>query len=376
MPTYGNGDFCSRLLFNAINRSYIERVENYHSYCKHKSKEASAYVEKDGYYIRNYPPLGDGIRDAYDAACASQFTPWKVSDHDRHTREIQSVSCRLIFAQDHTHEVTKNYIRKKRMGAVALWDVATETGEIASAVLVPSTQTKHFAHAAAALTRRPTFNPLAMCSDTWPSKSSFWGLLFQKEVIGRLGLFHFIQQITRTLKKRHVDHFVCVNALLNCIYQYHQDDYEKLLTALKSGTLGSTKYTDDEIADLKSTKVFRRRCDKYLRKEMRPPNVLCSMLDEWFDRFKCTTSDSTRPARGRLDPFTGETLFTSETKAAVLNCKEKASFVQDLLPFEQMYEAIGPSPNSTHQLNEYISRRGESCLEAFHLMLAHFGTVV
>jgi len=243
MPTSGNGDFCSRLLFNAINRSYIERVENYHSYCKHKSKEASAYVEKDGYYIRNYPPLGDGIRDAYDAACASQFTPWKVSDHDRHTREIQSVSCRFIFAQDHTHEVTKNYIRKKRMGAVALWDVATETGEIASAVLVPSTQTKHFVHAAAALTRRPTFNPSAMYSDTWPSKSSFWGLLFEKEVIGRLGLFHFIQRITRTLKKRHVDHFVCVNALLNCIYEYHQDDYEKLLTALKTGTLGSTKYS-------------------------------------------------------------------------------------------------------------------------------------
>jgi len=38
-----------------------------------------------------------------------------------------------------------------------------------------------------------------------------------------------------------------------------------------------------------------------------------------------------------------------------------------------MYEIILPSPNAAHQLKEYLSRRGESCLESFHLMLAHFG---
>jgi hypothetical protein len=32
--------------------------------------------------------------------------------------------------------VTKNYYRKRQIGAHALWDVATETGEIATAVLV------------------------------------------------------------------------------------------------------------------------------------------------------------------------------------------------------------------------------------------------
>jgi len=110
-----------------------------------------------------------------------------------------------------------------------------------------------------------------------------------------------------------------------------------------------------------------------LRKEMRPPHILCSMLDDWFDRFKCSSSDTSRPPRGRKDPLTGETLFTPETKDAIKNCKEKAKYIQDPLPLDQMYDTIKPNQNSAHQLNEHMARRGESCLESFHGMLAHFG---
>jgi len=172
----------------------------------------------------------------------------------------------LIFAQDHTHQVTKNYYEKKGLNATALWDVATETGEIAAAVLVPTTKTIHYAHAAAQLVRREAFKPAAMHSDTWPSKSDFWDLLFQKKLQGRLGLFHFIQRITRTLKKNHTDHFVAINALLTCIYQYNEQDYENLLRTLKEGSLSGSgkKYTDDDIAELKRSKLFRQRYDKYL----------------------------------------------------------------------------------------------------------------
>jgi len=38
-----------------------------------------------------------------------------------------------------------------------------------------------------------------------------------------------------------------------------------------------------------------------------------------------------------------------------------------------MYRTVSPNPNATHGLNEYLSRRGESKLESFHLTLAHFG---
>ena len=163
-----------------------------------------------------------------------------------------------------------------------------------------------------------------------------------------------------------------MNSLLNCIYQYSGMDDEKLLQALKQGTL-SIKHSDEDIADVNATRLFRQRYDRYLRKEIRPTNVLCSMLDDWFDRFKCTASDpTTRPARGRKDPVTGDSLFSPETKQAVEECKKKACYIQDPLPLDQMYATILPNDNSPHQLNEYLSHRGESCLESFHLMLAHF----
>jgi len=373
MPTYGNGDLCNRLLHHSMNRSYMQRVEEYCSSYKGKNNEEPVpYVENLGYYIACFPPLGDSIRDTCDKATSNQFTPWRTSDHNRHVREIQSVKCQSTFAQDHTHEVCKNYYQKKRIGANALWDVATETGEIASAVIVPSTKTSDFAHAAQLLTKREGFRPNTMYSDTWPAKSDFWEAL-HPTLKGRLGLFHCLQRMTRTLKKKHVDHFQAITSLLNCVYTCNDRDHDNLLRALKDGTL-STNHSDEDTLDLKASKLFRQRYDKYLRKEIRPTNVLCSMLDDWFDRFKCTASDPiTRPARGRKDPVTGDTLFSPETKPAVEECKKKACYIQDPYPLDQMYATILPNDNSPHQLNEYLSHRGESCLESFHLMLAHFG---
>jgi len=118
----------------------------------------------------------------------------------------------------------------------------------------------------------------------------------------------------------------------------------------------SVKHSDDEITDLQSTPVFRRRHDRYLRKEIRPAHTICSMPDDWFANFKCTASDSSsRPARGRHDPVTGETLFTPETKDAVDKCKKKAIYLQDPLPLKDMYDTIETSPNSPRQLKEHLS---------------------
>jgi hypothetical protein len=375
LPTYGNGDLCSRLLYNAINRCYIERVSSYYSFYDGTSGTLEDYIEKNGEYLKSFPPLGYTIRDIYDEATNNPHNPWHVSDHDRHTREIQGVRCTSLFAQDHTHEVTKNYFNKKRLGAFALWDVSTETGEIATAVLVKSTKTVDFSHAAQQLVKRPGFAPSGLYSDTWPCKSDYWALLLGSHIQGRLGLFHFIQRITRTLRKRHVDYFRAITSLLEAVYSYQEDDYEALLKCLKNGSFRGIHYSDDDISYMKSTKMFRQRYDKYLRKVIRPPHLMQSMLDDWFDRFKCSTSseNARRPALGRLDPITQQTLFTPETRTAWTNCKEKAEYLQDPLPLDQMYVSIAPNPNSSHGLTEYLSRRGESSLESFHLLLAHFG---
>jgi hypothetical protein len=253
-----------------------------------------------------------------------------------------------------------------------MWDVSTETGEIACAVLVPSTKTADFSHAAQQLCRRGSFHPKAMYSDTWPCKADYWSRVLGKNIEGRLGLFHFIQRIMRTLRKKHVDYFRAINGLLHAVYFYNAQDYERLLAALRAGTVGGTKYNDDDISYMKSTKTFRQRYDKYLRKEIRSPLVMRSMLDDWFDTYKCSSSGTVRPALGRRDPMTQQTLFTEDTRNAWENCKEKVEYLQDPLPLEEMYFVIKPHPSSPHGLNEYLSRRGESSLESFHLLLAHF----
>ena len=144
MTTYGNGNLCSQLLYNSINRMYLEKVSSYYSCFKEKKRSAATtattasvkpYIPKDGTYIKAFPPLGDTIRDLYDSACNNPNNAWGISDHDRNTREIQGVGCQFTMAQDHTFDVLRNY-QQKKIGANALWDCATETGEIATAILV------------------------------------------------------------------------------------------------------------------------------------------------------------------------------------------------------------------------------------------------
>jgi len=373
--TYGNGEMCSKLLHNCINRSYLCRLKSYYSKAKEK-KELNANatikecVPKDGCCVKAYPPLGDTIRDMFDEASSSKTNPWRISDYERHTREMQSVRCEGIFCQDHTFEPIKNY--RKRLGATAAWTCGTSTGEVAAVALVPSTKTQDFAHAATQLTRRPDFKQTFMCSDTWPNKEAFW---LQMGVQGRLGLFHFEQRIIRTLKKKHVDCSQAITDLLSSLYVYHAPDYEKLLKALKEGTLSPTgkKCSSEEISELKASKLFRERYSKYLRKVIHQPETTQQNLDDWFCKYKVTSSDPVnKPAGGRLDPMRMITLFTEDAKLAVDACKEKAKHLSDPLPLEQMYDKMLPNPNSTHQLTEFLSKRGESKLEACHDRLAHF----
>ena len=95
-------------------------------------------------------------------------------------------------------------------------------------------------------------------------------------------------------------------------------------------------------------------------------------MNNWHCRFKCTTSDPTRPAGGRLDPETNKPLFTPETKGALLELMNKVQYIEDPLPLEDMYDVIPPNKNAAHGLSVYLSRRGDSKLESYHCASAHF----
>jgi hypothetical protein len=371
MLTYTNGELCSRLIYKSINKDYNDRLLSYLSWCKKTNKKPEKYPTLDGGFLVRFPPTGQSIRDTFTASQLSCNNAWGFSEKERHVREIQAVKCEKIFAHDHTFEVTKNY--QKKIGAVAVWDVASETGEIATAVLVRDTTTKEFAHAAEQLVRRTDFKPGAMYTDTWPAKIDFWGILVPS-VKGRLGLFHFLQRIFRTLRHTHTDFNAAATDLLNTVYTYHEQDMEGLLTALKEGTLPANrkKMTEKEIGEMQETKLFRKRYGTYLRKRIREPNTLIVGLDNWFVKYKVTETEGQRIAQGRLCPRTKQTLFMSETKLAVEMCKTHAGDLQDPLDITEMYREIKPKPNSKHQLSIWISLRGESALESFHDNLANY----
>jgi len=159
--TYGNGELCSRLLYNAINRHHVESLKKHCSY-SHCHRQSSydlfpPFLAKDGAFIRQHPPL----QDMCDEAASSSMNPWGIGNHDSKTREIQSVKCNGgIFSQDHAFSTVKNY--QNAIGAKAACDVATGAGEMACALLVPSTQGRHFSHAARALLGCDSFSPTVM----------------------------------------------------------------------------------------------------------------------------------------------------------------------------------------------------------------------
>ena len=68
----------------------------------------------------------------------------------------------------------------------------------------------------------------------------------------------------------------------------------------------------------------------------------------------------------------GRSIFLPEAKAAIQQGKINCDFLQS--PFD-MYRATEAPPKSKHGLTKWVTDRGESCLEMFHRLLAHFANM-
>jgi hypothetical protein len=157
------------------------------------------------------------------------------------------VTCRSIFAQDLTLDVVKNY--PSNLGAKAQWDADVETGEILSLVLVPSTKAHDYVHAEEALARRPGFQPKVMYSNIWPKGQSFWQMLFGTLLLGRLGLFCFMQLIMKNMRPSHFQYQEAIKDLQACLYWYNDGNEADLICKLKAGNMSNNghKYNDKQI---------------------------------------------------------------------------------------------------------------------------------
>jgi len=106
--------------------------------------------------------------------------------------------------------------------------------------------------------KHPNWIATVKYSNTWPNKKEFWCLKCPG-IKGRLGLFHFQKRIIGTLRKKHVGYLSAVTDLLAALCACCSEDYERLLTALKNGTLSrkGKKHSSKEIAGMKRSHVVR-----------------------------------------------------------------------------------------------------------------------
>ena len=372
MITYGNAPVLSKYLYEKLGKEYVAHELAYYSQCLANNQQTASPLLNFEEWIGSLKilPSGDNLRDLFANAARSELTLSGVSDHDRHTLEMQMVICLAIFAQDHTFQVVKNF--PSNLGAYAVWTVSVGSGEIACAILVASTRVADFAHAAECLARRQNWRPLVLYCDTWPNKANFWALIFPL-VQGRLGLFHFLNRIVSTLRDKHQDFPVAVAELRACIYTLNVQDEDHLIRCLKDGTLNGKKHTDQEISDMMKVPKKWKRLSRFCRKEIHPPNLIVHKLESWFVKYKVDASEGKAPGQGRKDKKSGKKMFTPETKASVENQKLNCKYLQDVLPPEVMYRTVEAPKKANHDLPTYKSDRGEGALEGYHDFLGHIG---
>jgi hypothetical protein len=298
----------------------------------------------------------------YEEAEHSPLQPWGYSNVERYTRELQNVNLESddIVAFDHTFAALKSYHKTK--GKAIFTGAKGKTKEVVSLAIVPTTKLNDVAHLIKKSVRSRThFGPKVVYTDTMPHGKSFWRDVFGDEVECRLGLFHFMHRIVDTLDNRSGEYWKCLVDLKDSIYRYNQTDFDRLEEALTQGLLSQvgTKYSHEEILEMRLSKVWKSRYDQYLRKEFLSETRMVAKLKDWLSVW--------REAKDKI----GRPVFSRETEKATRNQFEKVRYVLDS-ENAATYRAEPPSSRSAHGLTKWVSNRPESSLEKFHELLANY----
>jgi hypothetical protein len=259
--TDGSGELVSRLIYEQRAQQYKDVELAYYSSYSGGSKAQVFPSFED--WAGQYGPSGENLRELYEVTSRSQLSDTGVSDYDRHRREIQSVVCDTSISVDHTFQALKNYPRSIRDKTEALFGISTETGEVACAVVVRTTAIQEAAHAVEQFLRREKVSPKVISTDTWPSNLECWKLLFGDTVVGRLGLWHFLNRIYRTLRDNHPDFGKAITMLQAAIYRIDEFDEAAVMQALLNGTLNGNKMSWQDIQGLRGTARWNRNYAKY-----------------------------------------------------------------------------------------------------------------
>ena len=189
--------------------------------------------------------------------------------------------------------------------------------------------------------------------------------LFGHKLMGRLGLFHAIQRVTKTWQKVDMTlYWEAKDNLCMCFYRYNESDLALLHHALRTGTSSpdGNPLTFEAIGAIRRSKRWKQQYDQYLRKEIHEAAVIATKLAQFQEAFESRADDD------------GKELFTRNTTEAIADLLPVLNYLQDPHPEElSIYREVKAKEGSAHNLSVWESRRLESHLEQFHKLLAHYG---
>jgi hypothetical protein len=285
-----------------------------------------------------------------------------TSRHAYRTRQLQGVEADGGCASsDHTFRAARNFrVRDSKRKPKAVWDVATGLLSVACLILVATTRACEWVHAAEELAHRPGWRPNVHYTDTWPSQETLWSLLWPF-ARGRLGIFHWMKRLTKTLRPEHRDFGKAIRRLSEVAFQCDDSCIYDVETALKDGSLNGVVHDDDDIADLKASGAFWKRYREYIRKTTHKAGLIAKLLENWRVEFA--------PSNETFDENLGDYLFTRATDPAI---EVALTRINDITDIAEHYKPKRRKPRQKHNLTGYKCDRGEK-VETFHGPLAHYG---
>jgi hypothetical protein len=169
MITHGNGDQISRMIHELRGARYEDFEEEYYTQAHHTNLVVEQALASEQIWRGCHAPTGSQLRDLYIVGKDSKLNSTGISDRMRHLREIQSVGSKISTASDHTFAVLKNYKKSDIPEATCVHTINVESGELASAVMVTSTECTEFAHATEQFSKRSNVNPKMHVTDNCPA---------------------------------------------------------------------------------------------------------------------------------------------------------------------------------------------------------------
>ena len=161
--------------------------------------------------------------------------------------------------------------------------------------------------------RQPNHRPRVTHSDVFPKLHDFFQLTLGAQLVGQLGLlFHFMDWILRRAHPGHPSHWAAVQAFERCIHRHFEEEEDKVIAALKDGTMNHATHSDDEIQELQDSPKWSNRCGCPVSKRICPQDAVKANMATWWIKCKVEASEGGEPpGEGALR--NGASMFMSGT---------------------------------------------------------------